>query len=133
MIVNATLKNIINGFLVFVLLISIMTWLFFFFRGLEQKETSIDRLSSGLYEIRILLPQSAEITLLTNMDSAHETELLAQTQFLLAPRLVVTGQPGQYFLLVEDPSLPGKKIEGDLQICSVHKDILVYALLKMKN
>jgi predicted nucleic acid-binding Zn ribbon protein len=131
--VNKKRNNIITWFLVLVLLASILTWLILFLRGVERKETNIDRLSSGLYVIRMLLPESAEITLFTNMDAAHETELLGQSQFVLAPRLVLKDQPAPYILLIEDPSIPGKKMENDRQICSVHKNNLVYTLLKRKD
>jgi len=126
-------STIISLFLILVLSALILTWLISFLRGIERKETSIDRLYSGLYVIRMLLPETAEVTLLTNMDEAHEIELLAQSQFVLAPRLVLKDRPAPYILLIEDPSIPGKKMENDRQICSVHKNNLVYTLLKRKD
>lgn len=131
--VNKKCNNRITWFLILVLFASILTLLISFFRGLETNETNIDRLSSGLSVIRILLPESAEITLVTNMDSDHETELLAQSQFVLAPRLVLHDRPAPYILLIEDPSIPRKKMENDRQIYSVHKNNLVYTLLKKKD
>ena len=128
-----SLPKIITWFLILVLSALILTWLISFLRGLERKETNIDRLSSGLYVIRMILPESADITLFTNMDPARETELLAQSQFVLAPRLVVKDRPAPYILLIEDPFFPGKKMENDRQICSVHKNNLVYTLLKRKD
>lgn len=125
--------NIIYWFFILVLSTAIITWLISSLKELERKETNIDRLSSGLYIVRMLLPESAEIALLTNMDGSHETELLAQAQFILAPRLVLTDQPAAYILLIEDPTLPGKKPVNASLICSVHKDHLVYTLLKRKN
>ena len=133
MTVNKKHNKIITWFLILVLSALILTWLISFLRGLERKETNIDRLSSGLYVIRMILPESADITLFTNMDPARETELLAQSQFVLAPRLVVKDRPAPYILLIEDPFFPGKKMENDRQICSVHKNNLVYTLLKRKD
>ena len=130
---NKKRNYIITWFLVLVLLASILTWLISFLREVEKKETNIDRLSSGLYVVRMLIPESAEITLFTNMDAAHETELLYQSQYVLAPRLVLKEKPAPYILLIEDPSIPGKKMENDRQICSVHKNNLVYTLLKRKD
>lgn len=98
-----------------------------------MKETAIDRLSSGLYVVRMLLPESSEVRLYTNMDGSHETELLAQSQFILAPRLVFIDQPAPYLLLIEDTLLPAKKLENARQICSVHKNNFVYTLLKRKD
>jgi hypothetical protein len=133
MAVNIKRNTIISLILILVLLASNLTLLILFFREQEMKGTNIDRLSSGLYVIRMLLPNTAEITFFTNMDSAHETELIAQSQFILAPRLVVKDQPAPYILLIEDPSIPGKKMENHLKICSVQKDNLVYTLLKRKT
>jgi len=133
MTTNKIRNKIISWFLILCLSGLILFWLISFLQGIERKETNIDRLSSGLYLVRILLPESAEITLLTNMDDAHETELLAQSQFVLAPRLILKDQPAPYILLIEDPSIPGKKLVNDLQICSVHKNNLVYTLLKRKD
>jgi predicted nucleic acid-binding Zn ribbon protein len=131
--VNKKRNNIITWFLVLIILASILTWLISFLREVEKKETNIDRLSSGLYVVRMLIPESAEITFFTNMDEAHETELLYQSQYVLAPRLVLKDKPAPYILLIEDPSILGKKIENDRQICSVHKNNLVYTLLKRKD
>ena len=130
---NKKRNNIITWFLVLIILASILTWLISFLREVEKKETNIDRLSSGLYVVRMLIPESAEITLFTNMDAAHETELRYQSQYVLAPRLVLKDKPAPYILLIEDPSIPGKKMENDRQICSVHKNNLVYTLLKRKD
>jgi len=116
-----------------VLSASILIWLVSSLRGVERKETKIDRLSSGLYVIRMLLPESAEMSLFTNMDKANETELIGQTQFVLAPRLILQDQPAPYILLIEDSSIREKKIENGRQICSIHKDNLIYTLLKKKD
>jgi hypothetical protein len=126
-------NNIITLSIKLVLSASILIWLISSLKEVERKETKIDHLSSGLYVIQMLLPESAEITLSTNMDDAHETELLGQTQFVLAPRLILLDQSAPYILLIEDPSLKGKKIENSRQICSIHKGNLIYTLLRKKN
>jgi len=130
--INKT-KNIISLFFIIVLVAVILIWLGSSFSALEMKETNIDRLSSGLYVTRMLIPESAEVTLMTNMDEAHQIELLAQSQYVLAPRLVLTDSTVPYVLLVEDPSLPKKKMENHSLICSVHKNNRVYTLLKRKG
>ena len=127
------LNTLIPLFFSLVLIAVILSWLGNSFINLEKKETKIDRLFSGLYVTRMLLPESAEVTLMTNMDEAHQVELLAQSQYVLAPRLVVTDRTAPYILLVEDPSLPEMKMENYPEICSVHKNNLVYILLKRKG
>jgi hypothetical protein len=119
-------------YLVFSLLLAgvIITWLASSFTGLEKKETNIDRLFSGLYVTRMLLPETAEISVMTNMDEAHQIELLAQSQYVLAPRLVVTDTSAAYILVVEDPRLPALIMKVHPQICSVSRNDLNYILLK---
>jgi hypothetical protein len=78
-----------------------------FVPNLEEKN-SIDQLHYSLYDVKDMIPDTSKVYLLQN-ESLSDTELYYKSQFLLAPRIVISARytdipKGSYMLLLKHRS-----------------------------
>jgi hypothetical protein len=103
----------IKGSTIFIILIVSFTFLFLSAQwvNLSNRDSGIDRLEKVYSSLKQKLYPGMQISYATNLpEGSEETELYFQSQFVLAPHILIKDAKNSFLLLIEKQGLPKQQV-----------------------